>query len=148
MAKVELHWDPASPHDPGPCIDVLVMNSREVIERGREIGLEFPPPLSIKALSDTGASVSVISKTFADHCKLRQTNAGTELRVVGTTYRVGEHAGSISFPGTELRSFDLIRIVSADFVKERNFACLIGRDILRHWTISFDGRSKRVTITD
>jgi hypothetical protein len=25
---------------------------------------------------------------------------------------------------------------------------LIGRDILRKWVVTFDGRSKRVTITD
>jgi len=41
-----------------------------------------------------------------------------------------------------------MRIVSAVFAKERNYACLIGRDILRNWFISFDGRSKRVIIVD
>ncbi|MGB0124823.1 MAG: hypothetical protein WBP63_15390, partial [Silvibacterium sp.] len=97
---------------------------------------------------DTGASVTVISKTFTKYCKLFQTNEGTELRVLGATYRGGEHAGSVSFPGTNLRTFDLIRIISADFEKEPNYACLIGRDILRNWIISFDGPSKRVTITD
>jgi hypothetical protein len=124
------------------------MNSAEVIDRGRALGLEYPKPLQMRALLDTGASVTVISKTFAKYCKLFQTNAGTELRVLGATYRGGEHAGSVSFPGTNLRSFDLIRIVSADFEREPNYACLIGRDILRNWVISFDGRSKRVTITD
>jgi hypothetical protein len=34
------------------------------------------------------------------------------------------------------------------FAKERHYACLIGRDILRNWTVAFDGRSKRVTITE
>jgi hypothetical protein len=33
-------------------------------------------------------------------------------------------------------------------VQERHYAILIGRDILRNWTITFDGRSKRVTIAD
>lgn len=148
MAHLELTWDPFDQRDPGPCIDVVVMNSAEVIERGRALGLQYPEPRPVKALLDTGAAVTVISKTFANYCKLFQTSTGTELRVLGTTYRAGEHAASISFPGTSLKHFDVIRIVSADFVKEPNYACLIGRDILRNWVISFDGRSKRVTITD
>jgi predicted aspartyl protease len=124
------------------------MNSRDVIEAGRAIGLEYQKPLPIRALLDTGASVTVISKKFADYCKLFQTNEGSEITAIGATHRCGEHAGSISFPGTDLRSFDPIRIVSAVFAKERHYACLIGRDILRNWVIVFDGRSKRVTITD
>jgi hypothetical protein len=102
----------------------------------------------MRALLDTGASVTVISKTFANYCKLFQTNEGSEITAVGTTHSCGEHAGAVSFPGTNLRPFDPIRIVSVDFVKERNYAILIGRDILRKWVITFDGRSKRVTITD
>lgn len=148
MARVELIWDPSDPNDPGPCIKVTVMNSQEVIEAGRAIGLEYPAPHSVTALLDTGASVTVISKKFADYCKLLPTVEGSELTTLGATLSCGEHAGSISFPGTELRPFDLMRIVSAEFVKQRNYSCLIGRDILQHWNIAFDGRAKRVTIID
>ncbi len=102
----------------------------------------------MRALLDTGASVTVISKKFANYCRLFQTNEGSEITAIGATHRCGEHAGSISFPDTKLRSFDPIRIVSAEFPKERHYAILIGRDILRNWTISFDGRSKQVTIVD
>lgn len=148
MARVELYWNPFDQIDPGPCIDVTIMNSRDVIEAGRPIGFEYPAPHPIKALLDTGASVTVISKAFATYCKLFQTGEGSEITAIGATHRCAEHAGAISFPGTSLRPFDPIRIVSAIFAKERSYACLIGRDILRHWVINFDGRSKRVTITD
>jgi gag-polyprotein putative aspartyl protease len=148
MAYLDFHWDPFDQCDPGPCIKVMVTNSREVIEAGRAIGLEYPERRPINALLDTGASVTVISKKFADYCKLFQTNEGSEITAIGATHRCGEHAGAISFPGTDLRPLDPIRIVSAVFAKERHYACLIGRDILRNWLISFDGRSKRVTITD
>lgn len=148
MAHVELSWDPFDQRDPGPIIDVVVMNSRDVLERWRADGLECPQPIRMKALLDTGASVTVISKKFADHCKLLQTNEGSEITAIGATHRCGEHAGSVSFPGTQLRSFDSIRIVSAEFSRERYYAILIGRDILRNWVISFDGRSKRVCIDE
>jgi hypothetical protein len=102
----------------------------------------------MKALLDTGASVTVISKTFAKYCKLFQTSEGSEITAIGATHPCGEHAGAISFPDTDLRPFDLIRIRSVDFVKQPYYAILIGRDILQNWIITFDGRSKRVTITD
>jgi len=124
------------------------MNSRDAIEAGRAIGLEFPPPHPMRALLDTGASVTVISKVFANYCKLFHTNDGGQITAIGASHPCGEHAGAISFPGTNLRPFDPIRIVSVDFAKERSYACLIGRDILRNWVIAFDGRSSRVTITD
>jgi hypothetical protein len=133
--------------DPGPLIDVVVMNSRDVLEAWRALGLECPQPVRMKALLDTGAAVTVISKTFARHCKLMQTGE-TEIRALGSLHKCGEHAAAINFPGTSLRSIDPIRIVSAEFIREPNYACLIGRDILRSWKITFDGRSKCVTITD
>lgn len=148
MARVDLDWDPFDQSDPGPCIDVIVMNSCEVIEAGRAIGLEYPAPRQMRALLDTGASVTVISKKFANYCRLFQTNEGSEITAIGATHHCGEHAGAISFPGTDLQPLDPIRIVSAVFAKERNYAILIGRDILRNWVLNFDGRSKRVTITD
>ena len=102
----------------------------------------------MRALLDTGASVTVISKVYANTCKLFQTSEGSEITAIGATHHCGEHAGSISFPGTSLRSLDPVRIVSAVFARERSYAILIGRDILRSWIVTFDGRSKRVTITD
>ena len=147
MARVELPWDPFDQNDPGPCIEVVITNSRDVIDAGRAIGLEYPPPRKMRALLDTGASITVISKVFAGYCKLFQTNEGSEITAIGATHRCGEHAGAISFPGTDLQSLDPIRIVSVVFARERHYAILIGRDILRNWTLTFDGRAKRVTIT-
>src|SRR5439155_22809559 len=122
MARVELPWNPFNHTDPGPCIDVIIMNSRDVIEAGRAIGL---------ALLDTGASVTVISKVFANTCKLFQTNEGSEITAIGAVHHCGVHAGAISFPVTGLRPLDSVRIVSAVFAQQRYYAFLLGRDILR-----------------
>jgi hypothetical protein len=148
MARVELYWNPFDQADPGPLIDVSVMNSRHVIEAGRAIGFEYPKPLPMKALLDTGASVTVVSKVWANNCKLFQTSEGSQIVSLGDIQHCGEHAGALSFPGSDLTPLDPIRIVSAVFKKERFHAVIIGRDILRNWVITFDGRSKRVTITD
>jgi hypothetical protein len=124
------------------------MNSHDVIEAGRDIGLEYPKPRQLTALIDTGASVTVISKIFANYCKLFPTGEGGVFTTLGGSVRCWEHAGAISFPGTTLRPVESHRIVSATFAGERNYACLIGRDILQNWLITFDGPNKRVTITD
>ena len=147
MGSASLKGDSSDPKDPGPLIDVIVMNSRDVLEAWRAAGLDCPPPIKVRALLDTGAAFTIISKTFARHCKLRQTGE-TEVKVLGTSLVCGDHAGSIDFPGTSLGSLNSIRIRSGDFIREPNFACLIGRDILRNWTITFDGRRNRVMIAD
>lgn len=335
MGRVQLRWDPADRNDPGLCIRVAITNSREVIEAGRAVGLEYPEPRSIVALLDTGATVIVVSRTLAKYLKLFQSSVGTasvapvsppgghqpgghqydafichasedkpyvemlesalrvagirvwfdktslewgddlrstidrgvrncqygivvfskaflakkkwteyelnslfareeagkkiilpiwhgitrgdlleygpgiadrlalvsvreganeivaslrrllghtrigpvgpdttaaatadvgsgrktdtlslgeygatEIRTLGATIRCGEHAGAMSFPGTDLRPLDPVRLLSVDFMKEPNYACLIGRDILQNWGITFDGRRKLATIED
>ncbi len=148
MGSVRLKWNPFDLADPGPCIDVMVMNSTNVLSAWQADGLHCPDPVKMRALLDTGASVTAISKTYANYCKLRQTGEGSKITAIGAEHQCWEHAGAISFPGTDLRPFDSIRIRSVVFEKEPYYAILIGRDILRNWVIKFDGRSKSVTIFD
>ena len=148
MGHYEIRWDPSDPNDPGPCIRIQVMNARDIIQGWRDLGLDFPAPLTITALIDTGSPFTVVSKTFANYCKLFQTSPPAKVKTLGGTVMCGEHAGSMSFPGTDLRSIDAIRIISGDFLREPNFSCLVGRDILQNWRITFDGRGKVVTIED
>jgi len=147
MGRATLPWDPSDPTDPGALIDVSVMNSQDVIDAWNAEGLVCPPAVTMKALVDTGAAVTIISKTFARHCKLYQTGQGS-VRALGAQHICGEYAGTISFPNTSLRPIESIRILSGDFIREPHFACLIGRDILRHWTVTFDGAARLVTVTD
>jgi hypothetical protein len=62
MGRFSFAWDPSDPSDPGPLIDVVVMNSVDVLEAWRAVGLECPQAVKMKALIDTGAAVTVISK--------------------------------------------------------------------------------------
>src|SRR5579863_200830 len=140
-------WDASDPNDPGPLIEAVVMNSPDILAAWREAGLDCPHPVKIKALVDTGAAFTIVSKTMAKHCKLFQTGQ-SEVRALGAYHKCGDYAGSISFPNTSLRPFESIRIRSGDFIREPHFACLLGRDVLRRWSITLDGPSKLVTITD
>jgi hypothetical protein len=124
------------------------MNARDIIDGWRDLGLECPEPRTITALIDTGSPFTVVSKIFANYCKLFQTSPDAKVKTLGGSVMCGEHAGSVTFPGTDLRPIDGLRIVSGDFLRERNFSGLIGRDILQNWYITFDGRRKFVTIED
>jgi hypothetical protein len=148
MGQALVKWDPANPDNPFACIDVLIVNSQVFLDEHGDLGFEFRKPVNMKALIDTGAGPILISTVYARHAKLFQTRAGCEISVMGGSIQGGEYAGSVSFPGTTLRSYDPIRIVSGNFHMEHRFSCLIGIDIIRHWKITFDAQSKLVTIDD
>jgi hypothetical protein len=103
---------------------------------------------TVKALIDTGASITVINRIFAQYCKLTITNPKSDISSIGRQVSCWEHAAAISFPGTSLRSIDLIKVLSTEFVQERYYAVLIGRDILRNWRVTVDGPAKKITIED
>lgn len=96
---------------------------------------------------DTGAGISVVSKTFARTSKLRLTSEGSKIKTLGAMLEGAEYAASVSFPETGLRPLVPIRLFSGDFIREP-FSCLIGRDILQYWKVTFDGPGRRVWITD
>jgi hypothetical protein len=146
MATFEFSWNPNE--DRGPCISVLIQNPLDVLDAGEPHHFGLPDPVPIMALVDTGAGISVVSKTYARTAKLRLTNEGSQIRTLGAAIEGAEYAASISFPGTGLRPLVPIRLFTADFFREPHYACLIGRDILQFWKVTFDGPGRRVWITD
>lgn len=130
----------------GPIVDILISATHPEIEEGKSLGLEFPE-LLVKALVDTGASLTIINPEIAATCKLRHTDKNKINAVGGKAGEFPAHAASISFPGSDLPSFDVIRVVACPIVKQPFFACLIGRDILRKWLFVYDGRNGEVQIS-
>jgi predicted aspartyl protease len=129
----------------GPHIEILISTTRPELEEGRAIGLEFRE-LSVHALIDTGASLTVINPQIASTCKLLQTDWNRITTVGGMAGRYPAYAASISFPGTDLPSFDVIRVVACPIIEQRFFSCLIGRDILRRWFMTYDGPNGQIEI--
>ena len=108
------------------------------------MGLQFPQ-IRIKALIDTGASITVINPEVARTCKLRQTGFA-QIVAAGSSGTYGEFAAAIRFPGTDLRGFDAIRVVGCSIVRQP-VSCLIGRDVLQAWRMKYDGPAARVEIS-
>lgn len=136
---------PSALQQQGPHIEILISATRTDLEEGRAVGLEYPE-LTVRALIDTGASLTIINPQIAATCKLRQTDRSKITAVGGESGEYPAHAATISFPGTELPRFDVIRVVACPIIKQPFFSCLIGRDILRKWFVVYNGRTGEVEI--
>lgn len=129
----------------GPHIEILISTTRPELDEGRAIGLEYQE-LRVHGLIDTGASLTVINPQIATTCKLLQTDWNRITTVGGTAGSFPAYAAAISFPGTDLPAFDIVRVVACPIIEQRFFSCLIGRDILRKWRLIYDGPNGEVEI--
>jgi predicted aspartyl protease len=143
---VKLPFTPADLILQGPHIAILISATRLEVEEGRPLGLEFPE-LPVRALIDTGASLTVINPQIAFTCKLKQTGHQTINAVGGQAGEFPAYAAAISFPGTALPSLEATRVVACPIIRQPFFSCLIGRDIMRKWLFTYDGRTGEVEIT-
>lgn len=129
----------------GPHIAILISATTWEVTEGRKVGLEFPE-LPVRALIDTGASLTIINPQIAATCKLKQTGHQKINAVGGEAGEYPEYAAAIAFPETELPSLGTARVVACPIIRQPFFSCLIGRDILRKWLLLYDGRSGEVEI--
>jgi hypothetical protein len=121
----------------GPALQIAVGPSRELIAALSPLGARIASPQEVTALIDTGAHTTVLNP---------DTIARLDLRPVGSA--------PIHTPSTTAalmcRRFHINVYFAADHVIENVFAieapmggvpyqCLIGRDILRFATLTYDG---------
>src|SRR5229473_4234397 len=105
MPVVKLPFTPTDLILQGPHIAILISATRVEVEEGRSLGLEFPD-LPVRALIDTGASLTIINPQIAATCKLKQTGHQKINAVGGEAGEYPEYAAAIAFPETELPSLD------------------------------------------
>ena len=121
----------------GPHVRILISRTLAELKDGRTTSLEFER-LPVRALIDTGASVTIVNPEIAKTCKLRWTGMVRIVTTGGMSAEFPEHAAAISFPDTELPGFEAIRVVACPIIR-RPFSCLIGRDILQKFQLIYDG---------
>lgn len=102
------------------------------------------PGLNVKALIDTGASVTIVNPELARSCGLILTGTAKIASVSGQI-GVPEYAAAISFPGTTLPRLDMVRVLAVPIGAQR-VSCLIGRNVLQEWRITYDGRAGEIEI--
>ncbi len=124
----------------GAFIDVTITHPKSVQEKLRENN-ENIPAYKTKALIDTGASSSVISPAVAEQLNLVHTGYQKVTSVHNEQDRP-VFFGFIIFPwGTGKE----IPIISCEI---KGFPCLIGRDILQHWHLTYNGPDGSIVICD
>jgi hypothetical protein len=89
----------------------LISATRFEAQEGRAVGLEFPE-LPVRALIDTGASLTIINPEIAATCKLKQTGFQKISAVGGLAGEYPEYGAAIAFPGSEIPSLGAARVVA------------------------------------
>jgi predicted aspartyl protease len=130
----------------GPRIRISISAPEEEIEIGRAFAIEYPEPLSVSALIDTGASLTVINPEIVQSCRLSQTGF-TKISSAGNMGDFPTFAAHIEFPSHNLRGFEIIPVVACS-LPQQSISCLIGRDILRRWMFTYNGRTGEFVVTD
>jgi hypothetical protein len=148
LAHHRVKWQPDSSTllVQGPHIAILISRTTTG-SRGGQATQSDHPPLPLRALIDTGASLTLINPEIATTCNLKQTGYQEISALGGVAGRYPIYAAAVSFPGTDLPAFDAIPVVACAIIRQPFFSCIIGRDILRNWILTYDRRTGEVEIT-
>jgi hypothetical protein len=128
----------------GPKITVTISHPQKTIALARQSHLDLKKPYTVTALIDTGAARTVISPQLAATCGLQQTGVA-RISSAGHITDRPEFVGAIHFPDQELQGFDPMSLVACP-LPEQDVACLLGRDVLERWNLTYDGRSGLVEV--
>lgn len=121
----------------GAILEVAVGHPALVAERLVAEGRPVPPPRRIRALIDTGATISGMDNAVARELGLVQTGFVTLTGIGGTTEQP-VYAASVSFPGVAAPAQDPVKIAGTS-LGAQDFEMLMGRDLLRRLVMTYHG---------
>lgn len=124
----------------GPMLDVMIfppiLTCKNLEADGKDI-----PSCKARALIDTGASSSVIHPDVA--AKLGLVHTGYQnITSVQNTEKQPVYFGTMAFSWGARKELPLIACPLT------NVQCLIGRDVLQHWYLTYDGGGGTIVICD
>jgi hypothetical protein len=115
-------------------------------------GSSIPPPVSCRFLLDTGADGCVVKHDIAIQAGLKLINANAPLHGVGVDTTGRAYLGRVMFgvpsklvAGVQHEVFVDTQVLSGD-LKSTLIDGLIGRDVLQHFTMTYEGKAGRVTL--
>jgi len=127
----------------GPWIEVVVTHPKPVVEAIQETGATVSTERAI-ALIDTGASMSVVSDALALKLGLLSTDNTVRIQSVQDQQERPEYFAAIRLPWGATENV----VVAACLLEIEGIDCLIGRDIMMNWIMTYNGREGSITISD
>ena len=136
---------------------IVTLTAEDLLRNGPIVKIEIGNPSDpsrvarVNALVDMGAAFTAMNPRLAENCGLIQ-RGQKKIHVPGNTgpddARVyPEFAASVHFPDSDLLSFRVHGIIACP-IFETQFSCLIGRDILKYWELTYSGVLGQFSIKD
>ena len=104
-------------------------------------------PISVSGLIDTGSTHTIISPNIFERVSFKKTNTkATSSNVGEVDVPVESYLVTIKIVGTDDSTFQDIFEIEKSRVKLKGCDILIGRDILKYATYTYDGRNETYTL--
>ncbi len=126
----------------GPTCQVVIRPSEPVIEKFRAENKKIPS-ITVLALIDTGASTTAVSHKVVK--KLKLVPRGTVQ--VYTSHKKPETRNEfdLSLAFDEQTCLTIVKVLDAT-LQSHDIDCLIGRDVLEHGVLTYNGPKKQVKL--
>ncbi len=153
--RVNFRFTPMPLADMGLNIRVGIFPAQSLEPTGAAVDGVTSPPMMTYAHFDTGATISSIDHKLAAHLKLKPTGM-SDVLTAGGRQEVPNYVIDLFFPGSSLKPFISLPVsschleydIAAGVDNPRNFAMLLGRDVMSQWNITWNGPESAVTIND
>ena len=136
---------PAALQMRGPIVQVSVSVEQNIAQQLLQSGTTLPPPISGFALIDTGASMTCIDNEAAKQLQLPVIDVTKMASASHDSTDCNIHPIQIDVPGINLK-IGVPRAMGAS-LKAQDLLLLIGRDVLQHGTLFYNGISGQITFS-
>jgi predicted aspartyl protease len=130
----------------GIVLNIAISPDMLTVSTMQTLGQVAPRPFLCKALVDTGASGLAIDRSIAVALGLKKQGIANNFTANGAK-QSPVYFVSLNFPGTNLRSYDMLRATEVDLANQP-FQCLIGRETMANWHMHYNGQTGQISISD
>ena len=129
----------------GPVIQVSVSVEQTIAQQLLQSGSAVPPPVTGYALIDTGASMTCIDDVAAQELRLPVIDVARMASASHHSTDCNVYPIHIDVPGINIK-IGVPRAMGAA-LKSQDLLLLIGRDVLQHGTLFYNGMSGQITFS-
>ena len=135
----------------GPIVPVQIEIPDALAQQLQKQGSPVPAPVLGVALIDTGAGISGIDTSVIQQLQVQPVGQVLVAGVTGAKLR-SKYPARFAFPGTNLPQLDFDELVESELANQTvegssgPLVALIGRDILHHFVLIYNGPAGQFTL--